>query len=59
LGVRNINIAVENAVRLTNKNANEIDIERGVWETSQFINEFFKPDMDTNFSPRMGFSEAD
>jgi hypothetical protein len=59
LGAGNINIAVENAVRLRNKDASETDAEKGVWETSQFIDEFFKPDVDTNFSPRMGFSDAD
>jgi len=42
-----------------NTDADEPDSERGVWETSQFIDEFFKPDVESTFSARMGFSDAE
>lgn len=51
-------MAVENELRAMNEDAGEDDREKGVWETSQFIDEFFKPDVDMGFSPRMGYSNA-
>lgn len=52
-------MAVENELRAMNEDAKEDDLEKGVWETLQFINEHVKPDMDSEFAARAGIEETD
>jgi hypothetical protein len=53
-----IDMAVENALRAMNEAAEADDINKGVWETLQFISEHVKPDMDSDFSARAGFGKS-
>ena len=57
-GAAVIDMAVEDELRAINKEAGESDIDKGVWETLQYINEHVKPDMSLDFPPRLGFTEA-
>jgi hypothetical protein len=57
-GAGMIDMAVENALRAMNEAAEADDINKGVWETLQFISEHVKPDMDSDFSARAGFGKS-
>lgn len=51
-------MAVETELRAMNEDAGEDDLNKGVWENLQFISEHMKPDMDSDFAARAGFTEA-
>ena len=57
-GAAVIDMAVVDELRAINKEAGEGDIDKGVWETLQYINEHVKPDMSLEFPPRSGFTES-
>lgn len=57
-GAAVIDMAVVDELRAINKEAGEGDIDKGVWETLQYINEHVKPDMSIEFGPRSGFTES-
>jgi hypothetical protein len=57
-GAAVIDMAVVEELRAMNKEVGEGDIDKGVWETLQYINEHVKPDMSLEFAPRSGFTES-
>lgn len=54
-GAGAINAAAENEVRRINRVNGIADVEKNVWEVSDYIDEFFKPDADTSISSRAGY----
>lgn len=44
-------------MRKINREEGNADIEAGVWEVSNFIDEYFKPEADATLSARLGYSE--
>lgn len=57
-GAAVIDMAAVDELRAINKEAGEGDIDKGVWETLQYINEHVKPDTSLDFPPRSGFTES-
>lgn len=58
-GAGEINMAVEDAVRAINRANGTKSAEANVWEVSECIDEFFKPEPEAKISPRCGLSEGE
>jgi hypothetical protein len=56
-GVGEINMAVEDAVRSINRANGAKFADMNVWEMSECIDEYFKPEPEAEISPRCGLSE--
>jgi hypothetical protein len=56
-GAGEINMAVEDAVRSINRANGAKSADMNVWEVSECIDEYFKPEPEAEISPRCGLSE--
>jgi hypothetical protein len=56
-GAGEINMAVEDAVRSINRANGAKFADMNVWEMSECIDEYFKPEPEAEISPRCGLSE--
>ena len=50
-------MAVEDAVRAINRANGAMSAESNVWEISECIDEYFKPEPESEISPRCGLTE--
>lgn len=58
-GAGEINMAVEDAVRSINRTNGAKAAEANVWEVSECIDEYFKPEPAATISPRCGLSDEE
>jgi hypothetical protein len=56
-GAGEINMAVEDAVRSINRANGAKSVDMNVWEVSECIDEYFKPEPEAKISPRCGLSD--
>jgi methionine aminopeptidase len=56
-GAGEINMAVEDAVRAINRANSAISAESNVWEISECIDEYYKPEPEAKISSRCGLTE--
>lgn len=52
-------MAVEEEVRSINRTNGAKFVDMNVWEVSEFIDDYFKPEPDSKLSTRYGFTEAE
>jgi hypothetical protein len=57
VGAREINIAVEDIVRAINRANGAMYAKSNVWEISECIDEYFKPEPESEISSRCGLTE--
>jgi hypothetical protein len=58
-GAGAINMAVEEEVRSINRTNGAKFVDTNVWEVSEFIDDYFKPEPDSKLVTRYGFTEAE
>lgn len=58
-GAGAINMAVEEEVRSINRTNGAKFVDMNVWEVSEFIDDYFKPEPDSKLTTRYGFTEAE
>jgi hypothetical protein len=56
-GAGEVNMAVEDAVRAINRANGAMSAESNVWEISECIDEYYKPEPEAKISPRCGLTE--
>lgn len=58
-GAGAINMAVEEEVRSINRTNGAKFVDTNVWEVTEFIDDYFKPEPDSKLTTRYGFTEAE